>query len=86
MGTDKFEVECGVEAGAVVPVRFGLAGVTQEVREVVDSWRGVDHSYFRVITCDGAKYILRHDETCDAWQISVFESGEAGSSWLLPSR
>lgn len=61
-----------------VPARFGWSGRMREVAEILDSWEGGDHRYFRVRGGDGGVYILRHDVLADRWRIHHFESS-AGS-------
>ncbi len=61
------------EAGLVIPIRFGRAGVEHEVRRVDDRWSGADHLYVKVETQTGDIYILRHDMNEDAWEITLFE-------------
>jgi hypothetical protein len=40
-----------------------------EVVEVIDRWLGPDHRYFKIKGDDGGRYILRHDEPSDRWEL-----------------
>ncbi len=72
----QLQVEYSRRGSQLIPVRFGLGGSEHEVAEVIDSWPGEDHQYFKVRTTDGDSYILRYDETRNAWEVSVFREGE----------
>ena len=75
-------VECRPGGLGLVPARFGRPGSMRRVDECLDQWPGEGHTYFKV-RCDGAIYILRHDEGTDEWQLHFFseegfsEEGEA---------
>jgi hypothetical protein len=43
----------------------------RSVDELLDHWPGDGHSYFKV-RCDGAIFILRHDERTRDWQLHFF--------------
>lgn len=70
-------VECRREGSTLVPVRFGLRGSEREVAEVLDSWPGKDHLYFKLRTTDGDLYILRFDAARAEWEITVFRAEAA---------
>jgi hypothetical protein len=59
------------------PVRFTLGTRTFEVTEVEDRWYSPEASYFRVRADDGNFYVLRHDETQDAWTLDAFRAVRA---------
>jgi hypothetical protein len=42
---------------------------------VEDRWTGQDYRYFRVTASDGDTYVLRHDESADAWTLGAFRRG-----------
>ena len=48
-----------------------------EVVEIVDRWLAPDHRYFRLKGDDGGVYIVRHDVTSDAWELTMFRRGES---------
>jgi hypothetical protein len=56
------------------PLRFVLNGRSYEVKEVEDRWYSPEAIYFRVVASDGNRYVLRHDETADAWSLEGFRS------------
>jgi hypothetical protein len=59
------------------PVRFTLGGRTFEIEEVEDRWYAPEASYFRVRADDGNFYVLRHDETQDAWTLDAFRAAHS---------
>ncbi len=75
-GGHSLHVEWRREGSTLVPVRFGLSGTEHEVAEVLDSWPGKDHVYFKVRATDGDVYILRYDSARAAWEIVVFRAEE----------
>ena len=65
--------------GGSVPVRFGTTRERlEEVAEVLDSWPGEGHRYFRVRGRDGSETILRHDLASDTWRIHFFRRSTTG--------
>ena len=56
------------------PLRLHLAGRTLEVAAVEDRWYSPGETYFRVLTDDGDRYILRHTEAQDIWTLSAFRA------------
>jgi hypothetical protein len=67
------DVECYAGyRGEETPRRFGLAGDTIEIADVVDRWLAPDHRYFKVRDGDGALYILRHDVASERWELTFF--------------
>jgi hypothetical protein len=69
-------VEYRLKGSQLVPVRFGLSGIEHEVAEVLDCWPGEGHLYVKVRTTKDDLYILRYDETRNAWEVRVFREGE----------
>jgi hypothetical protein len=41
--------------------------------EVVDSWHGADHAYYKLIADDGNLYVIKHDMDEDAWELVQME-------------
>jgi hypothetical protein len=58
------------------PVRFTLQGRTFNVDEVIDSWLGPDHAYFKVRADDSNIYILKHSPDLDEWTLEMFRQGD----------
>ena len=56
------------------PLRLHLSDRTLEVAAVEDRWYSPGESYFRVLTDDGDRYILRHIEAQDVWTLTAFRS------------
>ena len=40
------------------------------VEEVLDSWLGPDHRYFKLKGDDGEVYIIRQDTTSGSWELT----------------
>lgn len=56
------------------PLRLHLGGRTLEVVSVEDRWYSPGETYFRVLTDNGDRYILRHTEAQDVWSLTAFRS------------
>ena len=56
------------------PLRFVLAGRSFEVASVEDKWYSPGATYFRVVTVDRDRYVLRHDEAQDIWSLEGFRA------------
>ena len=56
------------------PEAFWLQGSRIAVRGLLDRWLGEDHAYFKVIGDDGVRYILRHDDRRDHWELILMEA------------
>jgi hypothetical protein len=57
----------------MAPVSFTLRERTFQVVEVVDSWHGTDHAYYKLIADDGNLYVIMHDLNLDAWELVQME-------------
>jgi hypothetical protein len=57
--------------------RLRFDGRCVEVVENLDRWFGADYAYFKVRGDDGNLYILRLDEACDEWELTMFQSSPA---------
>jgi len=57
------------------PLRLQLGERTLEVAAVEDRWYSPGETYFRVVTDDGDRYVLRHTEAQDVWSLSAFRAG-----------
>lgn len=51
------------------PVRLHLGERVLEVAEIEGRWYSPGETYFRVVTRDGDRYVLRHTEAQDVWSI-----------------
>ncbi len=63
------------------PVRFRLDEHEYMVEDVIDSWYGPEHVFFKVRAGDGNVYILRHQTSAPdgEWQLVSFrDSGGRG--------
>lgn len=69
----KVETSAGV-AIAGLPVSFTLLERKFTVRELMDSWHGVDHAYFKLVADDGNLYVIRHDLERDEWEMVLTET------------
>lgn len=69
-------VECyaGYKA-AERPVAFRHGDKRVGVREIIDTWYGPDHTYFKLTGDDGVLYLLRHDQDTDVWEMILMEAG-----------
>lgn len=56
------------------PVSFTLLNRRFQVREIVDQWYGVDHTYYKLIADDSNLYIIRHDREMDEWEMVMMEA------------
>jgi len=56
------------------PARLHLGARTLEVVAVEDRWYSPGETYFRVLTNDGDRYILRHTEAQDVWTLTAFRA------------
>ena len=70
----KISVQCysGYKANER-PVSFNIGKKLLKVDELVDTWHGVDHSYFKVLADDGNTYILKYEEGLDEWELEFFK-------------
>ncbi len=62
------------EVRGIIPSRIGFAGAMQDVVEILDQWSGKDHSYFRIRTVDGARFLVRLSEIDHRWSLVFFEA------------
>jgi len=58
------------------PVSFTLLNRRFQVREIVDQWYGVDHTYYKLIADDSNLYIIRHDREMDEWEMVMMEAAQ----------
>ena len=70
-------VECysGYEANER-PLSFELDDRKFAVKELLDQWQGINHTYFKVRADDDNIYILKYDEHKDEWSLEFFRAKE----------
>lgn len=76
MTSDLFtlRVECYSDhRGEEIPRRFNIGQRDIKVIEVIDRWLAPTHRYFKVKGNDEGIYILRHDETRNLWELTMYE-------------
>ena len=56
------------------PLRLHLDDRTLEVVGVEDRWYSPGETYFRVLTEDGDRYVLRHIEAQDVWTLAGYRA------------
>ncbi len=56
------------------PVSFTILNRTLQVKEILDQWYGVDHTYYKLIADDSNLYIIRHDREMDEWEMVMMEA------------
>lgn len=71
-------------SGEGEPREFLLGNRRVAVEQILDRWHGEGYRYFRLRGDDRAVYILRHDETADDWEMTLFERASASDSGTAP--
>jgi len=56
------------------PLRLHLGGHALEVVAVEDRWYSPGETYFRVLTDNGDRYVLRHTEAQDVWTLAAYRA------------
>jgi hypothetical protein len=56
------------------PLRLHLGERTLEIVSIEDRWYSPGETYFRVLTSDGDRYLLRHTEAQDVWSLTAFRA------------
>ncbi len=59
------------------PLRLHLSERTLEVAAIEDRWYSPGETYFRVLTNDGDRYVLRHTEAQDRWTLTAYRADRA---------
>ena len=73
MSVQMVQVECYAGyKGDERPLRLCLGERWLEIALVEDRWYSPGETYFRVLTKDGDRYVLRHTEAQDVWSLSAF--------------
>jgi hypothetical protein len=74
-------VETDVKEGGTQKVRrFRFDSRVIEVAENIDQWHGEGYHYMKVRGGDGSVYILRHNEICGEWELTMYEALAADRS------
>jgi hypothetical protein len=72
-------VECYAgHRGEQTPRTLILGDRRIPVAEVVDAWLAPDYRYFKLKGDDGDRYLVRHDERCDTWELTMFRAERVG--------
>jgi hypothetical protein len=67
------QVECYAgHRGDEKPRRLTIDDRQVFVEEIIDTWTGPDHRYFKVKGDDGDLYIIRQDTSSGAWELTMF--------------
>jgi hypothetical protein len=64
------------------PRRFFIGERAVNVTEIIDRWLDPTHGYFKLRGDDGGIYILRHDQSNDTWEMTLFDSGKRNETRL----
>lgn len=65
-------VECHAgHRGEEEPRAFTLGERRFAVVGIVDRWLAPEHRYFKVEVEDGRRFVLRHDETSQEWELTA---------------
>ncbi len=56
------------------PLRLHLGDRTLEITAVEDRWYSPGETYFRILTDDGDRYVLRHTEAQDVWTLTAYRA------------
>jgi len=65
------------ERGRYRPCAFHLGGRRLQVVTVLDSWTDSAHWYFEVSVQDGRRFILRHEQASNAWELAAVYAASA---------
>jgi hypothetical protein len=58
------------------PMRLHLGERVLEITAIEDRWYSPGEEYFRVLTSDGDRYVLRHVEAQDVWSLTAYRAGQ----------
>jgi hypothetical protein len=68
------EVQCYAGyRGEQEPLSVRFAEHAVRVVEILDRWLSPDHRYFKFRGDDGARYIIRHDEHAQRWELILYD-------------
>ncbi len=59
--------------GEETPRRLHLGEQSVDLVEVLDRWLSPEHRYFKCKGADDAIYILRHDDSTDRWELTLYD-------------
>ena len=60
------------------PSRLHLGGHVYEIADIEDRWYEPGATFFRVLTENGDRYLLRHQEAQDVWTLVGYRSAPPG--------
>jgi hypothetical protein len=63
--------------GTLMPRRLRFGARWVDVVETLDQWFGPDYRYVKVLGDDGGLYIVRFDELCAEWELTMFKAHRA---------
>jgi hypothetical protein len=76
----RVQVETYVDEGGAERLRrFCLDSRVVEVVDNIDQWHGAGYRCVKVRDCDGDVYILRHSETEDEWELTMYQRSQSVS-------
>ena len=56
------------------PLHFIVDRKRNEVKRVLEQWRGQDHDYFKVLTREGRVCVLKWHRSSDTWFLQAFQT------------
>jgi hypothetical protein len=56
------------------PIAFLMGPRRVQVMDILDRWLSTEQSYYKVLTDDGALYILRQDAASREWEMTLFRA------------
>jgi hypothetical protein len=71
----KLQVETRIGShGDAEPHSFLLGTRHLIVEQIIDRWLSTDHDYFKIEASDRCIYILRRNNPCDEWEMTLFQA------------
>lgn len=61
------------------PLRILFASQTLQVTQVEDRWYSPGATFFRILTSNGERYVLRREDAQDVWTLTAFRAAERDS-------
>jgi len=63
--------------GEQEPRELEMDGNKRAVVSILDRWLSPDHCYFKVMDGDACRYIIRHDENTQQWELVYCQHPDA---------
>jgi hypothetical protein len=60
------------------PLRFWIHDASFEVQEILDTWYGPDHRYWKIKADDGRLYMIKYDVDKDQWVLEWIKRQGSG--------